>query len=144
MQQSVPAPPPPPAIAGSPVQVVGIPTSPTAVYQGFVAQRSELRDQLEGLQDQRRELSRQLQDPMVTGAARAGLGGHIAVLDARISAPANSNAPVAANDGSREYHYHDHSARGLSESQILANRNAFAKAMKMAHREGKLGFFLPS
>jgi hypothetical protein len=86
MQQSVPAPPPPPAIAGSPVQVVGIPTSPTAVYQGFVAQRSELRDQLEGLQDQRRELSRQLQDPMVTGADRAGLEGHIAELDARISA----------------------------------------------------------
>jgi len=31
----------------------------------------------------------------------------------------------------------------LSESQIIANRNAFAKAMKMAHREGKLGFSLP-
>ena len=57
------------------------------------------------------------------------------------SAPANSNAPIAANDGSGGYHYHDHSVRGLSESQIIANRNAFAKAMKMAHREGKLGFF---
>jgi hypothetical protein len=59
------------------------------------------------------------------------------------SAAANSNAPIAANDGSGGYHYHDHSARGLSESQIIANRNAFAKAMKMAHREGKLGFTLP-
>ena len=58
-------------------------------------------------------------------------------------AAANSNAPAAANDGSGSYHYHDHSARGLSESQIIANRNAFAKAMKMAHREGKLGFSLP-
>lgn len=59
---------------------------------------------------------------------------------------ANSNAPVAANDPSSAgggYHYHDHSARGLTESQIIANRNAFAKAMKMAHREGKLGFALP-
>lgn len=56
---------------------------------------------------------------------------------------ANSNAPAAANDASGGYHYHDHSARGLSESQIIANRNAFAKAMKMAHREGKLGFSLP-
>jgi hypothetical protein len=62
------------------------------------------------------------------------------------SAGANSNAPVAANDqagASGGYHYHDHTASGLSEAQIIANRNAFAKAMKMAHREGKLGFSLP-
>ncbi|HEX5970581.1 MAG TPA: hypothetical protein VFY85_01575 [Gemmatimonadaceae bacterium] len=84
MQQSIPTPPPPPTIAGTQVQVVGVPTSPTAVYQGYVAQRSELRDQLEGLQDQRRELSRQLQDPMVTGADRTGLESHIATIDARI------------------------------------------------------------
>jgi|GEM_PF-1536967 len=59
---------------------------------------------------------------------------------------ANSNAPAAANDSPSaggSYHYHDHSARGLSEAQIIANRHAFAKAMKMAHREGKLGFSLP-
>jgi hypothetical protein len=60
---------------------------------------------------------------------------------------ANSNAPAAANDGAGSsgggFHYHDHTARGLSEAQIIANRNAFAKAMKMAHREGKLGFSLP-
>ena len=58
---------------------------------------------------------------------------------------ANSNAPFAANDqagASGGYHYHDHTASGLSEAQIIANRNAFAKAMKMAHREGKLGFSL--
>jgi hypothetical protein len=61
------------------------------------------------------------------------------------AAGANSNAPVAANDqagASGGYHYHDHTASGLSEAQIIANRNAFAKAMKMAHREGKLGFSL--
>lgn len=87
MLQSVPpAPPAPPAIAGSPVQVVGISPSATAVYEGFVAQRRELKDQLEGLQDQRRELSSQLQDPMVGGANRAGLETHIAEIDARISA----------------------------------------------------------
>ena len=86
MQQPIPTPPPPPTIAGSPVQVVGIPTSPTAVYHGFLAQRSELRDQLETLQDQRQDLSRQLQDPMVTGANRTGLEQHIAEIDARISA----------------------------------------------------------
>ena len=61
------------------------------------------------------------------------------------AAGANSNAPFAANDqagASGGYHYHDHTASGLSEAQIIANRNAFAKAMKMAHREGKLGFSL--
>jgi len=60
---------------------------------------------------------------------------------------ANSNAPIADNDRRSSgggYHYHDHSARGLTEAQIIANRNAFAKAMKMAHREGKLGFALPA
>jgi hypothetical protein len=63
-----------------------------------------------------------------------------------LGAGANNNAPAAANDGGVSgggYHYHDHSARGLSEAQIIANRNAFARAMKMAHREGKLGFSLP-
>ena len=61
------------------------------------------------------------------------------------AAGANTNAPFAANDqsgASGGYHYHDHTASGLSEAQIIANRNAFAKAMKMAHREGKLGFSL--
>ncbi len=56
---------------------------------------------------------------------------------------ANINAPIAANDAGGSYHYHDHTERGLSEAQIIANRHAFAKAMKMAHREGKLGFSLP-
>lgn len=66
--------------------MVGVSPSATAVYEGFVAQRRELRDQLETLQDQRRELSGQLQDPMVNGANRTGLEQHITELDARISA----------------------------------------------------------
>lgn len=67
-------------------------------------------------------------------------------LRSMLGAAANSNTATAANDSplvGGGYHYHDHSARGLTESQIIANRNAFAKAMKMAHREGKLGFSLP-
>jgi hypothetical protein len=86
LQTAPPAPPTPPTIAGSRVQVIGVSPSATAVYQGFVAQRSELREQLESLQDQRRESSSQLQDPMVGGANRAGLETHIAEIDARISA----------------------------------------------------------
>jgi hypothetical protein len=79
-------PPVPPNLPGSPVHVVGVTPSPSAVYEGFLAQRRELRDQLETLQDQRQELSNQLQDPMVNGANRTGLEGHIAEIDARITA----------------------------------------------------------
>jgi hypothetical protein len=90
MQQSnlvpPPAPPPAPFAPGTQVRVVGASPSAAAVYEGFLNQRSELRDQLETLQDARRDLSRQLQDPMVTGADRGGLEQHIAEIDARISA----------------------------------------------------------
>lgn len=89
MQQTTPPAPPAapavPAIAGTHVRVVGVEPGPSAIYQAFVNQRSELRDQLETLQDARRDLSRQLQDPMVTGADRAGLEKHISELDGRIT-----------------------------------------------------------
>jgi hypothetical protein len=83
-----PSPPPPPAVLapGAQVRVVGASPNASAVYQGFVNQRSELRDQLETLQDARQDLSRQLQDPMVGGADRAGLEQHITEIDARITA----------------------------------------------------------
>jgi hypothetical protein len=48
---------------------------------------------------------------------------------------ANSNAPPAANDAGG-FHYHDHTESGVSEDAIMAKRAVFAKAMKMAHREG--------
>lgn len=101
MQQIPPAPPAPPAIAGTQVRVVGVNPSPSAVYEAFVNQRSELREQLDGLQDARRELSRQLQDPMVTGADRAGLEKHINELDGRITSLdqqiATADAQVASS-----------------------------------------------
>jgi hypothetical protein len=84
-QPAPPAPPAVPAIAGSKFRVVGANPSPSAVYEAYVNQRRELRDQLETLQDSRRDLSRQLQDPGVTGADRAGLEKAITQLDARIS-----------------------------------------------------------
>lgn len=87
MQQFTPPPaPPPPGVPGSPVQVVGISPSATAVYEGFVAARRELRDQLESLQDQRRDLSRQLQASDGPGPVRAGLEQHVTEVDARITA----------------------------------------------------------
>lgn len=45
---------------------------------------------------------------------------------------ANNNA---ASGG--DVHYHDHTERGMTPSQIVNNRNALAKALKMAHREGR-------
>ncbi len=82
MQQStVPQPPPVPRVT-----IVGGGESPTAVYRAQVAQRKELGDQLDRLQDTRRELSSRLQeDPPVTGADRAGIEARIAGIDARIT-----------------------------------------------------------
>jgi hypothetical protein len=87
MQQPeiVPSPPPaPPLPPGSQVRI-SLPQSPAAVYQGFLAQRSELRDQLSTLQDSRQELTRQLEQS-TTGADRTGIEQHITEVDARITA----------------------------------------------------------
>src|SRR5690348_4642111 len=87
MQQTAPpAPPAPPSLPGTQVRVVGVSPSATAVYEGFLAQRRELRDQLEPHQDQRRQLSMHPQDPMVGGANRTALEQHNTELDASISA----------------------------------------------------------
>jgi hypothetical protein len=70
------------------------------------------------------------------------------VLPASIAAPlrtmlvggaANTNAPFAANEvrgsgGAAAFHYHDHSGR-LTPDQIRANKGAFVKMLREAHRE---------
>src|SRR5688500_4960925 len=97
MQQAQSAPPPPMTPAPStPAQlpdpgpvVVGAQTSAVGasdIYHAFKAQREELGEQLETLEDKRQELSQRLEEPMVGGADRAGLEARIAELDARISA----------------------------------------------------------
>src|SRR3954464_7486482 len=88
MQEGTPA----PAIApAAPAQgVIVIPGGPgsnaTAVYEAFKAQRSELRGQLENLEEKRRDLSNRLEEPMVGGADRKGLEQRITEIDGRISA----------------------------------------------------------
>jgi hypothetical protein len=73
--------------------------SAAAVYEGFKAQRTELRNQLENLKDERRGLSDRLEEPMVAGADRKGLEQRITEIDGRISAVdkqiAESDAQVA-------------------------------------------------
>ncbi|WP_229732882.1 hypothetical protein, partial [Sphingomonas psychrolutea] len=52
---------------------------------------------------------------------------------------ANSNAPAAANDGGGHTYnveYHDHTGTATPD-KIFANRGALAKAVIMAHREGR-------
>lgn len=61
-----------------------------------------------------------------------------APLRSMLSGGANTNAPFAANDGrgsnAAAFHYHDHSGR-LTPDQIRANKGAFVKMLREAHRD---------
>jgi hypothetical protein len=79
-----------------------------AVYEAYVRMRDVMRSQLEQLQDQREEVSEQLQEPMVGGADRAGLSRRIENLDSRIAVLDRQLADIdraitqaAASPGSR-------------------------------------------
>lgn len=96
-QQAKPSPVPTgqgPAVAGGPVTA-----EPNAVYEGFVHQRQELRDQLSRVRDQRQDVSNQLQGD-VSGADRRGLEQQITQLDQRTAnlqvQLAQADAQVAA------------------------------------------------
>lgn len=88
MLQQPPAVPAPPAAPGQPiVRVDGAPiASAYDVYQAFRAQRRVLEQQMDGLQSQRADLSRELQQETVTGADRKGIETRITSIDERISA----------------------------------------------------------
>lgn len=95
---------PTPAAPPAPVQGLAAPAvegaSPQMVYQGLRAQRRELGNQLDNLEDKRRDLSNRLQEPMVGGADRKGLEMRITEIDGRISAIdkqiSESEAKIAA------------------------------------------------
>jgi len=96
---TVPTPPPAPFVVQTASgQITG---APTEVYQGAVAQRRELRSQLERLEEQRQDLRNELRsDGNVNNAAdRAGVEARIKELDGRISSVdqqlANADATVA-------------------------------------------------
>lgn len=105
MQEQLPSPPPPPAPPAEPVIQVqaGAPVAandPVAVLQGLKAQRSELRSQLETLEEMRRDLGRELNRQPQTEAQRAGVEKRLADVDERIAATdkqiAAADAQVAA------------------------------------------------
>jgi len=86
MQQPVPAPPAPPAPSVPRIILGGQTGSPTAVYRAQVAMRKELGEQLDNLQDTRRDLTNQLADPELPASNKAGIEARIAGIDARIAA----------------------------------------------------------
>jgi len=107
---AAPAPPAPaqlPTLPALPEQgVITLPVdgaSPSDVYQALKAQRRELGNQLESLEDRRGDLSRQLQEPMVGGADRKGLEARITDIDGRIASVekqiSESEAQIARQAG---------------------------------------------
>jgi prefoldin subunit 5 len=85
--QAAPAVPAVPALPGQ--VVVNIPGAPgasaSAIFEALKAQRAELGNQLESLEDKRRDLSQRLEEPMVGGADKRGLEQRITEIDGRIS-----------------------------------------------------------
>jgi hypothetical protein len=83
----VPAPPTATLRPGQ-VQVDGAPllTNGQAIYQAFRAQRRELSRQMEGLQDTRGEIARELSAESITEAEKRGLEQRLGSIDERIAA----------------------------------------------------------
>ena len=87
-EQAPPLPPTPPPPPGARFTIIGGGDGPAATYRAQVAQRKELGDQLEQLQDTREELVEKITEITNSGApsgARAGLEARIATIDVRIA-----------------------------------------------------------
>jgi hypothetical protein len=90
MQQTITVPPAPPAPPGTPAPgmrvYVGDVNSPAAVYEAAMAQRDELKEQLEGLRHERNQITEELSNGETRGADRSGLEARLVTMDARIAA----------------------------------------------------------
>lgn len=110
LQDVVVSVPPPPGAPAAPGQVgpqvfmngKPLTSSPSAVYKGMVKQREVLGNQMERLQDERRDISNRLgnEEEHLSPADKAGLEKRLNTLDGRIEAMdkqiANADAQVAA------------------------------------------------
>jgi prefoldin subunit 5 len=93
--------PPTPAIAppGAPIPILvpgGPGVSASAIYEALRNQRSELANQLENLEDKRRDLSQRLEEPTISSADKKGLEQRITEIDGRISTLDKSIADAEA------------------------------------------------
>ena len=70
---------------------------PAQVYEGYRNQRSELANQLDRLEDQRRDISNRLQDPQLNDVDRKGLEQRLGTVDQRIAATEAQLATADAN-----------------------------------------------
>jgi hypothetical protein len=76
----------PTPLAPTQITISGVPlSSASSVLRGFRAQREELGDQLNNLQDTREELTRELLQVPTGTPGRAGIEARIAGIDARIA-----------------------------------------------------------
>lgn len=85
MQPSPPAPTAPPITGALPVTVPVDGAAPPAVLKAMEAQRSELRNQLDRVQDQRNDLASSLKAEDITQPDRDGLAARLNAADARLS-----------------------------------------------------------
>lgn len=85
MQPTPPAVPAPPSPDVFPVTVSTDGAAPSAVLKAMEAQRSELREQLERLQEQRQDIARDLRSEEITAPDREGLTQRLQATDARIA-----------------------------------------------------------
>jgi hypothetical protein len=77
-----------PAPGAAPILATGARSAPSAsaIYEGLKAQRNELNNQLDGLQNTRREITSQLEDIPAGSPERAPLDARLKEIDARTSA----------------------------------------------------------
>ncbi len=86
MIQQPPLPPLPPTPPAGTITIDGVAiTNAQAVYQGFRAQRNELRNQLERLTETRGEIAANLQSTTISEADKKGLEQRLASVDERIA-----------------------------------------------------------
>jgi chromosome segregation ATPase len=93
-QDPTPQAPTAPAIAGTPARGARTAPSASAIYEGFRAQRRELRNQLDELEGTRREITSQLEDVSAGAPERAALETRMKDVDSRI---ANVDKLLAGN-----------------------------------------------
>ena len=93
-QDPTPQAPTAPAIAATPAPAARTAPSASAIYEGFRAQRQELRNQLGELEGTRREITSQLEDVSAGAPERAALETRMKDVDSRI---ANVDKLLAGN-----------------------------------------------